>query len=80
VKPEMTLREISTKINLSYSTTLHKAALFRKNKEVKPGKFLSSLTKKRKYKKSYECEEYIEKALKVRPFYTAEAIAKYILR
>lgn len=76
----MNLREIAAKINLSYSTTLHKAGVFRKNKEVKPGKFLSSLTKKRKYKKSYECEKYIELALKARPFYSAESLAKYILR
>lgn len=76
----MNLREIAAKINLSYSTTLHKAGVFRKNKEVRPGKFLSSLTKKRKYRKSYECEKYIELALKARPFYSAESLAKYILR
>ena len=53
--PPLSLKKIAELVCLSHSTILHKAGIFRRNHVLKPGKFLSSLTKKRKYKKSEEC-------------------------
>lgn len=78
--PPLSLKRIAELVCLSHSTILHKAGIYRRNHVLKPGKFLSSLTKKRKYKKSEECEKYIEQSLKIRPFYSAEALAKFILK
>lgn len=46
---------------------------------MKGGALIASLQKKRKYRKSVEIEQIIERALTERPFYTAVELSKYIL-
>ena len=76
--PPYNLKEIGVKLGLGYSTILHKYREYRSKRIVKGGALIESLQKKRKYKKSLQTEEIIEKALNSRPFFTAVELAEYI--
>lgn len=59
INPLLNLKEIGQKLDLGYSTILHKFREFRQNKVVKGGALIESLQKKRKYRKSMDVEKLI---------------------
>lgn len=62
------LKEISQKLELGYSTILHKFKEFKEKKEVKGGYLLEIGDSRRKYKKSVDVQNLIRQALeKVEP-------------
>ena len=72
------MKAIGEKLGLGYSTILHKYREYRATKKVKGGALLLSLNQKRKYKKSKEIEDLIEKSLAQGKFYTAVDLSKHI--
>jgi hypothetical protein len=54
------LKTIADRLELGYSTILHKFREFRANKKVKAGALIASMQKKRKYKKSLLVENLIK--------------------
>lgn len=76
--PTNNLKQIGKQLKLGYSTILHKYREFRAFHKVKGGALISSLQKRRKYKKSLMIEQILQQTLNERPFYTAVELSQYI--
>jgi hypothetical protein len=72
------LKIIGERLGLGYSTILHKYREYRATRKVKGGALIASINQKRKYRKSKEIEELIERSLGESTFYTAVELSKYI--